>query len=234
VLLLPGLLCDAAVWAGQLAALGAHFDCGVKGYGELDSIPTMAQAVLAGAPARFALIGHSMGGRVALEIVRTAPDRVSALALLNTGYAARATGADGEREVQERMALVRLAESDGMRAMGRSWVRAMVHPARLDDPPLIEGILAMVERATPHSFAAQIRALLERPDASDVLEQIRCPTLLVCGREDQWSPLARHEVMTRLIRNAELVVIERCGHMSPLERPAEVAAQLVRWLGGPR
>ena len=230
LLLLPGLLCDAAVWAGQVARLEENFECRIPCYGELDSIEGMARAVLADAPARFTLIGHSMGGRVALEITRSAPERVSALALLNTGYAARACGAEGEREVRERLALVELAQRAGMRAMGRTWVQAMVHPARLEDQPLIEAILAMVERATPQSFAAQIRALLERPDATDVLGGIRCPTLLLCGREDQWSPLARHQRMARLIPQAELAVIERCGHMAPMERPQEVAARLARWL----
>jgi pimeloyl-ACP methyl ester carboxylesterase len=202
----------------------------VPSYGLLDSITAMAQRVLSDAPARFALIGHSMGGRIALEIARLAPGRLTALALLNSGYAARPGGAEGEREAGERQALVQLAHAQGMRAMGRSWVRAMVHPARLEDPALMAAILAMVERATPASFGAQIRALLNRPDATGVLGQIRCPTLLVCGREDQWSPLERHQQMARLIPQARLAVIEQCGHMSSVERPQEVAAQLTQWL----
>jgi pimeloyl-ACP methyl ester carboxylesterase len=230
VVLLPGLLCDASVWEAPRAALRTDFDCQVPSYRTRDSISAMAQAVLAESPARFALIGHSMGGRVALEIARAAPERISALALLNTGYAARPAGTDGERELREREALVQLANEAGMRAMGRTWVQAMVHPARLADGPLIESILSMVERVSPESFAAQIRALLARPDASSVLAAIPCPTLLLCGREDQWSPLARHEYMARLIPHSELAVIEACGHMSPLERPAEVTRHLARWL----
>ena len=116
--------------------------------------------------------------------------------------------------------------------MGRVWVRDMVPPARLADTALIESILAMVERCTLRKFAAQLRALLGRPDATDVLTAVCCPTLLLCGREDTWSPLARHEAMARLIRHSQLAVVEECGHMSPMERPAEVSARLSQWLAG--
>jgi pimeloyl-ACP methyl ester carboxylesterase len=229
-LLLPGLLCDQAVWAGQIAALSPRVRCLVPDYGQLDSLAAMAQAALALAPPRFVLVGHSMGGSVALETMRTAAARVSALALLDTGYQARAGGAAGEREAHARQGLVQLARSQGMRAMGEVWVRDMVPPVRLADAPLIQSILAMVERRSPQILAAQIRALLARPDTEDVLTGIACPTLLLCGREDTWSPLARHEAMQRLIPAAQLEVIENCGHMAPMEQPAEVTARLSAWL----
>jgi len=228
--LLPGLLCDRAVWAGPLEALSRRVHCIVPDYGELDSLVAMAQSVLAQAPLRFVLVGHSMGGRVALEILRTAAARVSAVALLDTGYEARAPGADGEREARRRGALLEIALSEGLRAMGRVWVRDMVLPARLADTQLIESILSMIERCSPRVFAAQTRALLGRPDATDVLNAIRCPTLLLCGREDTWSPLARHEAMARLIHQSQLAVVGACGHMAPMERPAEVSERLSQWL----
>ncbi len=228
-LLLPGLLCDQAVWAEQIAALSPSVRCRVAEYGASDSLTAMAEAALAQAPPRFILIGHSMGGRVALEIMRTAAARVRALALLDTGYQQRAAGAAGEAEVRARQALVDLARARGMRAMGEVWVRDMVPPKRLADSVLIESILAMVERRTAQVLDAQIRALLARPDAADVLPLIGCPTLLLCGREDTWSPLARHQAMQRLIRDSRLEVIEDCGHMAPMERPAAVAACLDRW-----
>ena len=228
--LLPGLLCDRAVWAGPLDALSRRVQCIVPDYGELDSLVAMAQSVLAQAPSRFVLIGHSMGGRVALEIMRTAAARVGALALLDTGYQARAAAPDGDREARQRQALLEIASSEGLRAMGSVWVREMVLPARLADTPLIESILAMIERCTLPVFAAQLRALLARPDATDVLKAIRCPTLLLCGREDIRSPLARHEAMARLIPHSRLAVVEECGHMSPMERPAEVSAWLSKWI----
>lgn len=230
VLLLPGLLCDEAVWAGQRAAL-PECRCVVPDYGSLDSIGAMADRVLADAPAeRFALAGHSMGGRVALEIVRRAPQRVERLALLDTGLDPIASGAAGDAERAGRLALLERARRDGMRAMGREWARGMVHPDRVDGA-LFEHILAMIERKTPAIFEAQISALLGRPDARALLPAVRCDTLLLCGRQDAWSPLARHEQMLALRPASQLVVVEDCGHMSPMEQPQAVATALRRWLG---
>lgn len=121
--MLPGLLCDAMVWtpvlSNQAAQLAAAADCQILGYGEADSIAAMARGVLRRAPVKFALAGHSMGGRVALEVMRLAPARVTHLALLDTGYQRRPDGQAGERERAERMALLALARTEGMRAMGR-------------------------------------------------------------------------------------------------------------------
>lgn len=230
LLLLPGLMCDRAVWAVQVRDLSTDADCMVPSYGALDSIAAMASAVLQAAPPRFALAGHSMGGRVALEIMRGAPERVMRLMLLDTGWQARPDNEAGAAEAQQRRRLVDLAYSGGMRAMGREWVRGMVHPRRLQDIALIEGLLDMIDRQTPATFAAQIRALLDRPDAGDVLPTIACPTMLVCGRQDAWSPLARHEAMAARIPRCQLEVVEDCGHMSTMEQPSQISALMQRWL----
>jgi pimeloyl-ACP methyl ester carboxylesterase len=227
---IPGLVCDRASFAGPLEALAGLSRCTVVDHGALDSIAAMAQAVLRTAPQEFAIVGHSMGGRVALEIYRSAPQRVAAMALLDTGYQARAAGEAGEREAAERAELLELARRRGMRAMGEQWLRGMVHAARLEDGALVEAILAMIMRKTPEIFAAQIRALLARPEAGPLLAEIDCPVLLLCGRQDSWSPLARHEQMARMIRGSQLAVIEESGHMSPMERPREVSAALRAWL----
>ncbi len=231
LVLLPGLVCDRAVWEAQIARLSRQRDCLVVDYGEADSLTAMARRVLECAPGRFSLAGHSMGGRVALEVMRTAAQRVTRLALLDTGYQARPEGPVGEAEAATRHRLLGIASSRGMRAMGREWVQGMVHPERLADEPLIEAILAMIERRTPAVFAAQVRALLDRPSAESVLSSIRCPTLVVCGRQDSWSPLARHEAMARIVPGARLEVIEDSGHMVTLEQPEQVSAALAGWLG---
>ncbi len=229
LVLLPGLLCDAAVWQAQCAALPG-LECIVPDYGARDSLAAMARQVLEDVAApRFALAGHSMGGRVALEMARLAPGRIERLALLDTGFQPRVAGEAGEAELRERMALLALARAQGMRAMGQRWARGMVHPAQLD-APVFETILAMIARKTPDVFAAQIRALLGRPDARPVLQALRCPTLLLCGRQDTWSPLARHEDMRDLVAGSELVVIEDAGHMTTMEQPEAVSAALARWL----
>lgn len=231
VVFLPGLLCDGAVWEPQIAVLSDRYDYIVADYGGADSLPAMAESVLASAPPRFALAGHSMGGRVALEVMRNAPQRVTRLALLDTGYQARAEGEAGAAEARKRYHLLDIALSQGMRVMAREWLQGMIHPARLQDRALIESILTMIERKTPGIFAAQIRALLDRPSAEGVLRGISCPTLVLCGREDSWSPLPRHEQMTQLIAGATLVTIEESGHMVTMERPEESTAALECWLG---
>ncbi|HYE40580.1 MAG TPA: alpha/beta hydrolase [Ramlibacter sp.] len=230
LLLIPGLLCDEATWTRQVQALDAVARCQVVDHGQRDSIEDMARHVLGQAGSdRFAIAGHSMGGRVALEVVRQAPDRVVGLALLDTGYQPRAPGEAGEQERRQRHALLEIARTRGMRAMGEQWARGMVHPRRVATP-LFEEVLTMIERSTPGRFEAQIRALLERPDATRVLDAIRCPTLLVCGRQDAWSPLARHEEMQRAIAASVLEVVEDSGHMSPMEQPQAVSAALAAWL----
>jgi len=233
LLLLPGLLSDAAVWAPVLPALESVADCAIPDYADATSLGEMAERVLAAAPPTFALAGHSMGGRVALEVMRQARERVSRLALLDTGFGPKPAGAAGEEERARRLALLALARAQGMRAMAREWVRPMVHPDRLTDVALIDAILDMCERLTPAEFAGQIEALLARPDATSLLRSLRCPTLVLCGRDDAWSTLAQHEEMATLIPDASLAVVERCGHMAPMECPADVGAALAAWLAQP-
>jgi pimeloyl-ACP methyl ester carboxylesterase len=228
LVLLPGLLCDRAVWRSQIDALGPAF---VADYGALDSLAAMAAHVLTTAPAgALAVAGHSMGGRVAFEMLRQAPERIERLALLDTSYHPLAEGEAGETERAGRLALLAKARNDGMRAMARDWALGMVHPSR-HDGPVFEAVLDMFERQTPDIFAAQINALLNRPDCSELLGTIRCPTLLLCGREDAWSPPSRHEHMRRAIAGSRLVVVEQCGHMSTMEQPEAVSRALADWLG---
>jgi uncharacterized protein (TIGR02246 family) len=232
VILIPGLLCDEFVWSEQRETLSAYANVWVADHASLDSLTDMALAVLRDAPAeQFALAGHSMGGRVALEVLRLAPHRVLRLALLDTGWLPRATGAQGEVEMASRLALLDNARGLGMRAMGRQWARGMVHPDRIDTP-VFASIVEMIERKTPDVFAAQIKALLARPDATAQLLAIDCPTLALCGRQDSWSPLSQHLQMAAIIRGARLRIIEDCGHMSTLEQPQAVTAALVEWLRG--
>lgn len=232
LVLIPGLLCDEFVWSEQTRALSSHARIWIPDHGSIDSLTDMARAILRDAPAeRFALAGHSMGGRVALEVMRLAPHRVERLALLDSGWQPRQPGARGVEEETSRLSLLDDARRNGMRAMGRRWVRGMVHPERLDTP-LFEAIVDMVERKTPDTFAAQIRALLARPNAMEQLLAINCPTLVACGRQDSWSPLSQHLQMAVIVRGARLRIIEESGHMSTLEQPEAVTAALAEWLSG--
>jgi pimeloyl-ACP methyl ester carboxylesterase len=231
VVLVPGLLCDKAVWKPQLAALKDLARMQVADHGELDSLGAMADAILATAPAKFAVVGHSMGGRVALEVARRAASRVTGIALLDTGYAPLPAGEAGAQEAAGRHALLNLARSSGMRAVGERWLSIpMIHEARLKERTLVEGILRMIERRTPDQFAAQIRALLARPDATTLLPMVSCPALVLCGQNDSWAPLSAHRVMAQLIPHSTLVTVPDCGHMCTMERPEAVSTALRTWL----
>lgn len=225
VVLVAGLLCDETVWTAQRAALESEHRVFIPSLWGLDSIPGMARAVLDAAPPRFALAGHSLGARVALEVVRQAPGRVERLALLDTGVHPVRPG-----EAEKRQELIALARREGMAALAARWLPPMVHPDRVSDPALMEPLTAMVCRATPEIFEGQVRALLARPDAAAVLPGIRCPTLVACGRQDAWSPLAQHEPIAAAIPGAWLAVIESSGHMSTVEAPDAVAGLLLDWM----
>jgi pimeloyl-ACP methyl ester carboxylesterase len=223
-------MCDASVWAHQQQALADLADIHIADNGARDSLVTMAEALIAGAPGRFALAGHSMGGRVALEVVRRVPERVLALALLDTGCRELTADEVGQRERAGRIALLARARAEGMRAMGRDWLRGMVHPARLEDAALVNGILDMIASKSADLYEAQIHALLTRPDAGALLPQIHCPTLVLVGREDSWAPVRRHEEMAALIPASTLTIVPDCGHMCTLEQPQLVSEALAAWL----
>lgn len=229
LILIPGLLCDELVWKNQIEEFAATHEVIVPALDGFDSVADMAADVLMHAPGEFALAGHSFGGRIALEAFRQAPERVTRLALLDTGVHPCAEG-----EPARRQELVSLAFDQGMRALADVWLPPMVHPDRRGESALMEPLMAMVERRSPATFRNQVNALLNRPDATPLLAKIRCPTLVLCGREDGWSPLARHEAIAAAIGGSVLAVIEQCGHMSPLERPREVTAALRRWLNEDR
>lgn len=230
IVLVPGLMCDTAVWHEQAMALGAIGEVIIADHGHSDTLGAMAERILEQAPPTFALAGHSMGGRVALEVLARAPKRVTRLALLDTGFEGLPAGEAGERERAGRMRLLTLARTEGMRRMAEEWARGMVHPARLTDAPLMEAIHSMIARSTPEVFAAQINALLNRPDRTALLGTIGIPTLVLCGHEDTWSPVARHEDMARRIRGSRLVDVPDCGHMCTMEKPEAVGRALLQWL----
>jgi pimeloyl-ACP methyl ester carboxylesterase len=230
LVLVPGLMCDDTVWRDQIEELCTACDIQVADHGILDSLGAMADRILDNAAGRFSLAGHSMGGRVALEVVARAPDRVSRLALLDTGYQGVAPGEGGDLEKAGRNRLLEIAQQNGMRAMAEDWARGMVHPARLSDRPLMNAIHTMIVHAGIQRFEAQVRALLGRPDRTALLAEIRVPTLILCGRDDSWSPLERHEDMAQLISGSHLVDVPDCGHMCTMERPGTVTTHLLDWL----
>ena len=226
ICLLPGLLCDATVWEPQGAVLSDRGEVHVADLWGPNSFAVMAEKVLDETSGPLAVVGHSMGARVAFEMWRLAPERIAKLALLSTGY-----HPPGPHEEAKRMALVKLGYEQGMAAVADKWLPPMVHPDRVRDEALMAPLKAMVCRATPQIFEGQQRAGLTRPDAAPYLEQIACPTLILVGRDDGWSPPAQHQEMAERIEGSQLVLVDRSGHMVTVEQPEPVNRALMKWLG---
>jgi pimeloyl-ACP methyl ester carboxylesterase len=225
LLLLSGLLCDETVWADSAQDLASVADVRIASFEGFDSIQAMAEHALRTAPQQFLVAGHSMGGRVALEILRQTKERVLGLALLNTGVHPLRAG-----EIESRGRLVKLARERGMSAVAADWLPPMMGASLARIAQVMPKLQAMVERQSADSFAAQTKALLARPDAVLVLPTIKVPTLLASGTADTWSPLMQHEEIRRQISEAALVAIDDAGHMAPAEQPRAVAAALRAWI----
>jgi pimeloyl-ACP methyl ester carboxylesterase len=231
LILIPGLMCDATSWQPTLELLPSRIDYKVVDHGQASNLVTMAEHLLQHAPARFALAGHSMGGRVALEVMRLAPERVTHLALLDTGFLPKSSGTAGQMEQDKRFALLQIAQTQGVRTMAQNWVQGMVASHRLTDTALIESIVGMFERKTAAIFENQIQALLNRPDASDVLARLSLPTMVLCGQDDSWSNVAQHQAMANLIpAHPSVIAVPQAGHMVMMESPEDVARHIVQWL----
>jgi pimeloyl-ACP methyl ester carboxylesterase len=227
LILLPGLLCDAALWGPQTAALADIADMTVADLTQGESMGAMADAVLGMAPPKFALAGLSMGGYVAFEIMRRAPERIEKLALLDTS--ARPDTPEQKKARHDLMALARQGDFKGVtpRLLPR-WV----HPSRVTDRALADTVTSMTQRVGREAFLRQQTAIMNRPDSRPGLVDIACPTLVLCGHDDQSTPLDRHREIAADIADARLVVVPECGHLSTLERPEAVNREVRAWLSG--
>jgi pimeloyl-ACP methyl ester carboxylesterase len=224
IILIPGLMNDGWVWRHQIGALSRIAPVLIASNDGCDSLADMAARIVANTVGSIAVVGHSMGGRVAIEVAEQAPDRVVKLALLDTGAAGAA-----QHEADGRLKLVELARQRGMGAVAAEWLPPMLAQANRANDGLVHGITAMLERCTPEIFAAQQRALIHRPDRTGLLPRIACPTLLAVGSEDAWAPPAQHEEMARAMPDATFRVVEGSGHMLPAEAPEATTAMLVKW-----
>jgi pimeloyl-ACP methyl ester carboxylesterase len=225
ILALPGLLDDERLWHHQAAALGADHPITSFALTPQASMAELAAMALARAPAgRFALAGLSMGGYLALEIMRTAPERVAALALLDTS-----ARPDTPQASEMRRALIAQSAGDFDAAMA-AFMPRILHPSRLGDEAIVALLQKMATDIGRDGFVRQQQAIMARADSRPTLATIRCPTLVLCGRDDLLTPLELHEEMAAGIAGSRLVVLDGCGHMSALEKPAEVTEALRNWL----
>ncbi len=226
LVLLPGMMCDASLWAQQLKALSDHYSVTVGDIGGAETIAGIAEQVLARAPSSFSLAGLSMGGIVALEMWRRAPQRIERLALLDTNFRA---DTPERREMRNRQ--LASASAGGLEAL----LREELKPNYLADchrrnTALLDEVLAMGLKLGPEVFRRQSLALRDRPDSSDTLRAISCPTLVLCGDEDRLCTPDLHREMARQIPGATLHVVAQCGHLCTMEQPDQVNEALIGWL----
>jgi pimeloyl-ACP methyl ester carboxylesterase len=222
LLILPGLLEDADAFQHQIERLGAARAADLTGQ---DTIAALAAEALRQAPAgRFALAGHSMGGYVALEVMRQAPDRVDRLALLNTH-----ARPDSPEATENRRRLMQLAEKDFPQVIATLLPKLVLAEHLSGD---ITGTITEMALGTgKEAFARQQRAIIARIDSRPHLAAIRCPTLVIAARHDALMPVEWLEELARGIQGATLSIVERSGHMASLEQPEEVTALLAAWMG---
>jgi pimeloyl-ACP methyl ester carboxylesterase len=227
VILLPGLASDAALWRHQAPALIAagHTVHISNAHARADTLSDMARAVLAEHEGPLVLVGTSMGGILALEVFRQAPQRVAALALL--GSSARP---DTPEMITLRSAAVLEFEQGRMDAVLRANVPFAFHPSRQGDVALVSDYFDMVHRAGAAQLVRQNRAIMARPDSRPLLRRLQCPVLVVCGDADALTPPECSREVVAAVPQAELHVLPACGHLLTWEQPEAVNALLRDWL----
>ena len=227
ILLVPGLNCSPRLYAAQIPALWRLGPVMVADHRCGDSMAEIARRILAAAPNRFRLAGLSMGGYIALEIMRQAAGRVAKLALLDTS-----ARPETPEQTERREKLIALAEKGRMREIMDVLWQVMVDPSRLKDASLRAEIDRMAEETGAEAFISQQRAIIGRADSRPTLAIIKCPTLMIVGASDQLTPPAHAEEIAMGIKGAKFVTLAGCGHMSTMEKPEEVTKLLVEFFIG--
>jgi pimeloyl-ACP methyl ester carboxylesterase len=225
ILLIPGLLASARLYAEQLPQLWRFGPVTITDHTRDESIDAIAGRIVASAPPRFALVGLSMGGYIAFEIMRQAPDQVTKLALLDTS-----ARADTPEQSERRRAQIRLAQSGRFAEISDLLFPLLVHRGHRGDQALRRLVRLMADETGPDAFVRQQKAIMARPDSRPGLAAIACPTLVLVGEDDQLIPPEHSAQIASGLPAATLTVVPDCGHLSTLERPRQVTQALVEWL----
>lgn len=227
LVLLPGLLCTDRLWGHQIESLKNTCEIFVPDLTGFDSMAGLAQYVLDQVPERFSLAGLSMGGYVAQEIMRQAPGRVDRLALIDTSPLA-----DTPEATEKRQGMMELARTGHFDKIMPVMLPQLLHPDHLANNILKGTVKAMAAETGPDAFIRQQKAIISRPDSRESLKNIACPTLVLCGQQDALTPPDLHREMHDIISDSTLVLIDRSGHLSPMEQPEKVSRAIKRWMTG--
>jgi pimeloyl-ACP methyl ester carboxylesterase len=225
LLLLPGLLCDQALWAHQLENMNDVADSVVTDMTRDSTMAGMAKRILDSAPERFALCGLSMGGYCALEIMRQAPERVERLALLDTS-----ARPDTAEQTERRLEFIETVQDNNFEDVLDALLPLFILPRRQTEGDFYKIIRSSATTLGQEVFIRQQQAIMSRGDGREILASINCPSLILCGDQDALTPPDLHHEMAQLIPNATLNIVEDCGHLAPLERPQTTTAALKAWL----
>ncbi|WP_439149417.1 alpha/beta fold hydrolase [Sulfitobacter sp.] len=228
LVLLPGLMCDARVFWPQIAELSATTAVTIAPVTQGERIEEIASGLLDQLPKRFALAGLGMGGAVALELLRRAPDRIIRIALIDTSPLAETPQAAAAREL-----LIVKARSGRMSDVMQHEVMPHYLPSGPDKGAIMDLVMDMAETLGPEIYVRQARALQRGKDQQAVLRKCKIPALVMCGEFDKINPVKRHSFMAELIPHARLTVINGAGHLPTLERPRQTTAALQDWMGMP-
>jgi pimeloyl-ACP methyl ester carboxylesterase len=225
ILLVPGLVSSPRIYAPVLPALWRFGPVTVANHVRDAHMALIARRILAEAPPRFALAGHSMGGYIAFEIMRQAPERVAKLALINTQ-----ARPDTPEAAARRRTMMARAKGGEYRAVLDELFQGFVHPSRRDDADLRRLVYDMGDDVGPEGFVRQQEAIISRPDSRPILAAIKCPTLVLSGDADNTIPNALSVEMVNNLHNAKLVILPNCGHLPQPEQPEATADALAEWL----
>ena len=225
ILLVPGLVSSPRIFAPVVPDLWRFGPVTVANHIRDDNMGTIARRILAEAPPRFALAGHSMGGYIAFEIMRQAPERVAKLALINTQ-----ARPDTPEATERRRGMMARAKAGGYRGVHDELFPGFVHPSRREDASLRQLVSDMGEDVGVEAFLRQLTAVIGRPDSRPTLAWIKCPTLVLSGEQDNTIPNSLSIEMASNIPGAKLVILPDCGHLPQPEQPRATAAALVEWL----
>ena len=218
----PGLLCDEALFSHQIEAFKDEYNIIVADITAYNNVEQMAQSVLANAPKKFILCALSMGGYVAMEILRRAPQRVTKVILSNTQAAT-----DSDQTKRRRRGLISIAKIGNFKGVTPKLLPMLIHEKRLDETALTQTIMNMAERVGLDAFLNQQQAILDRPDSRSDLVNFNMPVLVVGGDKDQITPPEQAKEMAQMLPHSTLHIFETCGHLAPLEYPQQFT-QLMR------